>query len=75
MIYVIKASELVRYCHRNHHDIKPVEDLSADEVKQLAGDWHYKNWDEFIKAFNDYGKTNDDIAPFPNKHFIVELKS
>lgn len=65
MIYVIPSSALVRY-----DAFKNVEDLTPDEVKKLAGDWHFDNWAQFIREFNDKG----DLAPFPTKHFIVELK-
>jgi hypothetical protein len=69
MIYVIPSSALMRYNYK-HNMFKPVEDLSADEVKQLAGDWHFDNWEQFIKEFN----TDGNLAPFPTEHFIVELK-
>lgn len=70
MIYVIPSSALMRYNYK-HDMFKPVEDLDAKEVKELAGDWHFDNWDAFVKEFNKDG----DLAPFPTEHFIVELKS
>lgn len=65
MIYVIPSSALVRY-----NAFKNVEDLTPDEVKKLAGDWHFDKWELFIREFNN----NGDLTPFPTKHFIVELK-
>lgn len=65
MIYIIPSSALMRY-----DAFKNVEDLTPDEVKKLAGDWHFDNWEQFIREFND----NGDLAPFPTEHFIVELK-
>jgi len=69
MIYVIPSSALMRYNYK-HDMFKPVEDLDAEEVKKLAGDWHFDNWEQFIKEFNN----NTNLAPFPSKHLIVELK-
>lgn len=53
-----------------HKMFKTVEELDDDEVKELAGDWHFDNWGAFVKEFNKDG----DLAPFPAEHFIVELK-
>lgn len=66
MIYIISSSALVRY-----DTFKNVEDLTPDEVKKLAGDWHFDNWEQFIREFNK----NGDLAPFPTEHFIVVLKN
>ena len=69
MIYIVSVDFLDEY-NEKHNTNKRFEQLTDEEVIELAGIWKFRDWHSFMEEFNNDG----DFAPFPSDHYIREIK-
>lgn len=69
MIYCVSYATLDSYNESIDAD-KAFDELTNSEVKELAGDWCFENWEEFVRVFNSDG----DYAPYPSEDYIRVIK-